>query len=1117
MADERISIEITDSIASSIPQKINRIAASSRKAHTAVEQLQQQLRKLDGRGLYALSTSLERAANASNKLQRAQKAASSSAAKQAIEQQRVARSAAQTAAAQQRLSAATARTAAAQSRAAAAASRAEIAQLRLSEAQRRLNSNVKRTTNSFVDFTKRALSIGAIILATRSLIGYADAFTNLRNKLQNVTDSQEQVNYLTGELYELANRTRSEVGATATAFVRFDRALRLMGRSQQETLRMTETVNKALIVSGVTAQEAQSSLLQLSQAFNSGRLQGDEFRAVSENMPIALDAIAKALGKPVNEVKRLGTEGKITSDVLFRAFKLIEKQVDATFAKTVPTLSQAGKVFSNAFGEAIGKLDKALGFSAALARSIIWLSENLEFAALAVTGLSVALLAVFGPALIGMISTATTAVWGFTAALASNPIGLAAVAISSAVAALAIFGDEIAVSSDGVVTLMDTVKALFSYVSDAFGAVTGVIRRGWNAAIDFVNEKTNGWGEQFRNVGQSILNFYKSIVNRYISHWTVAFTAVTRTWERFPDIMRLLFAKVVNFAASGAELVVNSWQGAVRGIAGMVSKVSPEIGASINKALDATKLKLPRIALGKEAKESGKYLAQGVTEAFETDYVGNMINSIESRAREIAKARKDAESAGAGTLRGRGENTLSNTAGGTKKLTQEQKDYNNALKAVTAPLRSYNAGLAVANKLLSEGKINQDKYNALVLKSEDAYKQATDPLYAFNKASQEQLDILAKSGVAMQAERNVIQARNAALQAGLPFSDAMAQSIREMSDALDMVQRKNNTLNSIYSNTVEKQREILATQQAYNQALRDGAISAEQYGIAMARTNVEAANLKMQMGTAGFDDALTAGLGQFVSNYQGVLSGLSSAWGNFFTGFVDGFANSIGRAIVYGDDLQESLSQVSKQILSELIGALIKVGVQYAVNQALAQTAIQTTTATSTAAAAQTTAAWAPAAAVSSAGSFGGSAMAGVAALGVLFGMVLSFASQGFKTGGYTGDGGVSEVAGVVHGQEFVVNAEATRRNRATLEAMNAGGRIDSVNRNGNSSGGGASVVMVNFDIDNNITVSGGEGESSAAALENAATAVSQKTQADIMDSIRMGGTWSKVIKQVAQ
>lgn len=50
----------------------------------------------------------------------------------------------------------------------------------------------------------------------------------------------------------------------------------------------------------------------------------------------------------------------------------------------------------------------------------------------------------------------------------------------------------------------------------------------------------------------------------------------------------------------------------------------------------------------------------------------------------------------------------------------------------------------------------------------------------------------------------------------------------------------------------------------------------------------------------------------------------------------------------------------------------------------------------------------------------------------------------GFELGGYTGDMGRKQVAGVVHGQEYVVNADATSRYRPMLESMNSG-RFDGI------------------------------------------------------------------------
>lgn len=77
---------------------------------------------------------------------------------------------------------------------------------------------------------------------------------------------------------------------------------------------------------------------------------------------------------------------------------------------------------------------------------------------------------------------------------------------------------------------------------------------------------------------------------------------------------------------------------------------------------------------------------------------------------------------------------------------------------------------------------------------------------------------------------------------------------------------------------------------------------------------------------------------------------------------------------------------------------------------------------------------------------------------------VAAIAGVGFAAGGYTGNGGIGQEAGVVHGQEFVVNAAATRQNRAMLEAMNAGRAIPKNPANGNSRGG-TRVTVVKGDL----------------------------------------------------
>ncbi|MEI9995089.1 MAG: phage tail length tape measure family protein [Rhizomicrobium sp.] len=62
---------------------------------------------------------------------------------------------------------------------------------------------------------------------------------------------------------------------------------------------------------------------------------------------------------------------------------------------------------------------------------------------------------------------------------------------------------------------------------------------------------------------------------------------------------------------------------------------------------------------------------------------------------------------------------------------------------------------------------------------------------------------------------------------------------------------------------------------------------------------------------------------------------------------------------------------------------------------------------------------------------------------GQIMSEIASINGQGFLGGGYTGNGPIDRVSGVVHGQEFVAHAQATAANRATLTAMNAGVSFD--------------------------------------------------------------------------
>lgn len=1120
MADENIEIKVQDKVSPSISTKLRTIASEARNADAAVKNLQTQLSAINVGGLSQLinasasaTRQLQQGALAAQRLATEQQRTATAAAQAAAAQTRVATAATQGATAQANLATATQRTQTAQQQtanaaqrlateqqrtavqtanAAAANDRAALSALRLQQAQEKAAQSSRNAASSIMSFVRGAAALVGVGLSANAILGAADAYTVLQNKLQNVSESEAQVDELTNRLFETANRTRTPVQETAQAFTRFDMALKNLGKSQEDSLRLTETVNKMLVVSGATSTEAGSALLQLSQAFNKGKLDGDEFRSVMELMPNAADAIAKRLGVTRGELLKLAPQGKITAQVMVDAFNDAAKGIDEKFGKTVPTLSQAMTVLKDNATQTFGEINKQLGITSGISKVIIFLAENMKALAVAAAIAGAALLVAFGPTLVAAISSAASAVWAFTAALAANPIGLLVVGITAAIAAITVFGDEIAVTADKSVTLKDMFRTAFAYISDAAGVAAEWIKSVWNTAIDWVNSKTEGWGEQFRNVGNFIVKAVKGYVNFVIASWVGAFNAIKVIWDKFPDVMQYVFASVVNFGASAVETVVNAWQIGLRKIAELGAAVAPDMAGRLNAALDAATIKLPRMQVGDAAKGAAAEVGKAFTDAFNKDYVGDAANAFMARARDIAAKRKAAEGQGS-ALRGTGPNLTPNAidekaakaaekratalakinaeldnelsrmymlkpereaqarfdqieeqllgkkiklsqdeAAAIKekiKAIQEAKDiqqaYDRIYEEAVGPQRDYNANLTAAQKLLSQGVITQQQYNQQITKAGEAYKQATDPLYQYNKELKQQQTLLQMLPKQREVEQQIMQISNDLLQKGVVLTQAETAALREK---LTVIQQ----LNAVSQQEAALMDASVTKRQAFIDQLT--AIKNLRANQSSGFTAGDQANaVTSQLSSMGLDTSnLQVQSEAYVSQYQTMYEQIDLLRQQDLINEQDAAAL---RLQVWQQQQSQQLNTASN-FFGQLSGLqksknkeLAAIGKAAAITQAVINTYQSAT------------AAYAAMASIPYVGpALGAAAAAAAIAAGMANVAQIRSQSTGYKTGGYTGNIGVNEVAGVVHGREYVMDANATSRiGVANLQALQSG------------------------------------------------------------------------------
>lgn len=947
-----------------------------------------------------------------------------------------------------------------------------------------------------VQLLQRALQGLAVGAALVFLQRQADLYTNIQNRLKLVTTGTANLAAVNDKLFASANRTYSSYEATADLYASLARSSKTLGLSQQDLLNVTETVNKAVAISGTEATTAAMGIRQLGQALASGVLRGDELNSVMENMPRLAAAIADGMDLEIGQLRALAAEGKVTAAELTKA--LIEQGplIAEEFARLTPTISNSFTVLSNNVTRFIGELNEAAGVGQVFGKVILIIANNLKGLAVLAAGVGAALLwrsaattvmGVLGPmialnralgagsvmsALYSIaIKAATGAMRSFTVALMANPFTALLVVVTVLAAAFVNWGDEIKVTADGAVSLMDAFLAAMSFIGDAITYVTGLFSTAWSMATGWVTTLFAKFGVDTSEILSSVANFAKAIINGYIGAWVMAYNIISVAWNNFPGLMNVIFTAIINLAIEAAEIVLNAWKTPLNYIAQGLGMVNEEAGAALSGFLaNAGTITIPRAKLSAAGQQAATALTDGMKSAFNTDYVGNAWNAIIARARKNGSENPALNEGGSASPAAAGKDKdKGKDKGGDKAETRseflakvnretansivlaqqmdfEWKKTNEDLMGIDEQLIDRwgeKAALSAAERETMGAKLKlMYEEQAVQEKAKQLYEEFAGPQKDMEEGHKAIIKVLAQypeytdqANTALRKMRMEYLATKKDMASGLELGKLQVQSDNE-----DVGKRVAASYVSEYRAVNDGMLEIQDRAAALKQLMTDDPIHSGQYAERLRELGLEALQMKVNMPGADVFDALKGGLASFVSDFKGVLPGLQQAFGQTFNRIGDGIANALSRGIVYGENMGKALKEVAASALTELLGALIKLGIQWVVMQVIGQTAQAAIGATGVAMGSATAAAWAPAAAAVSLATFGANSAPAMAGIGATYALTTALSAvKGFREGGFTGGGGRGDVAGVVHGQEFVMNADATAQWLPMLEAMNAG------------------------------------------------------------------------------
>lgn len=216
----------------------------------------------------------------------------------------------------------------------------------LEQAEKKVDRSSKKMSKSFARLGA-AISVAMGVNIAKGILKTGEAMTLLDVRLRQVSDSQQQFIKNQKELLNVADETGQSFGDIVQLFERIKLSTKEIGASNEEVLRLTESLNKLGVIGGSSTDEMNNALRQLSQAFSGGIVRAEEFNSIVENTPAIARSIADGLGVSVGELRKMVLNGSLFSDKVMTSILSQTKDIDERFLKLPRTSSMAFEALNN--------------------------------------------------------------------------------------------------------------------------------------------------------------------------------------------------------------------------------------------------------------------------------------------------------------------------------------------------------------------------------------------------------------------------------------------------------------------------------------------------------------------------------------------------------------------------------------------------------------------------------------------------------------------------------------------------------------------------------------------------------------------------------------------------
>lgn len=205
---------------------------------------------------------------------------------------------------------------------------------------KKMNEELNKTdksTKKAESGVKKLLSALGKLKKLQKVFKLADSLTLANTKLEAVNDGPKGA--LQDKVFAAAGQSRTSFTNMAGYVASLEGIQGNLFGSNDETLAFAQLAQKSFAAGGASSDESKASMGKLIESMSKGSLSGDNFRAITQNAPLILEAISTYTGKSGEELRALADQGKLSAADMKNALFAMSGEINEQFAQTPMTFA----------------------------------------------------------------------------------------------------------------------------------------------------------------------------------------------------------------------------------------------------------------------------------------------------------------------------------------------------------------------------------------------------------------------------------------------------------------------------------------------------------------------------------------------------------------------------------------------------------------------------------------------------------------------------------------------------------------------------------------------------------------------------------------------------------